>query len=550
MRTTPHRSTAVIVFLLLAVVLVAILTYQALDAARSHRVTAENVLRDYAEAAAHEFAQRISREFEFYGFYPVFRVLSRLDAGNPLQPVPTLDQLADLARNEELQAVSFVSAVFRVDLTTSEFLRGDTASSLPAWLRDTLPGHAASVFEKEWRSAVLTGGQPDPQWFFYELWRNGAGEPKTAYGFGAHVDAVQTLFKSSASHDPLLPPTLLRELDPDSIMTVRIVDANGSILFETGALDTAPYSPYAPRFRGSAPLEARYGGLTALVSLHPHAAERLIIGGLPRSRLPLLIGLVTLTFGVMLTAIYLLRREHDLARLRTDFVSNVSHELRTPLAQIRMFAETLKLKRVRSPAEEHRSLQIIDQEARRLTQLVENLLHFSRSERRATEIAPEHTDIARHVGDIVEAFQPLAEARGTKVVLSGGPPIEADVDRSALEQMLLNLLDNAMKYGPDGQTVNVDVVQRDGHVRVQVDDEGPGIAPSDRKRIWKRFWRHKRLRNEAVAGTGIGLSVVRELATMHGGSTWVEDAPGGGARFVVQLPIGNGERARNQDVPS
>src|SRR5205823_8566778 len=108
----------------------------------------------------------------------------------------------------------------------------------------------------------------------------------------------------------------------------------------------------------------------------------------PRSRLPLLAGLTVLTAALVLIAIVQLRREHELSRLRADFVSGVSHELRTPLAQIRMFSETLLLGRVRSDDERVRSLEIIDQEARRLTHLVENLLHFSRSERRLTRLAP------------------------------------------------------------------------------------------------------------------------------------------------------------------
>src|SRR5206468_1637555 len=112
------------------------------------------------------------------------------------------------------------------------------------------------------------------------------------------------------------------------------------------------------------------------------------LGGLPQSRLPLLLGALGLTAGLIVTALVQLRREYELARLRTDFVSGVSHELRTPLAQIRMFSETLLLGRVRSEEEGRRSLEIIDQEARRLTHLVENLLHFSRSERQVTRLSP------------------------------------------------------------------------------------------------------------------------------------------------------------------
>jgi signal transduction histidine kinase len=103
--------------------------------------------------------------------------------------------------------------------------------------------------------------------------------------------------------------------------------------------------------------------------------------------------------------------------------------------------------------------------------------------------------------------------------------------------MLLNLLDNAVKYGPTGQTVTVGAApQPNGGARIWVDDCGPGVPRPDRERVWDRFWRLERDRGSAVAGSGIGLAVVRELAGLHRGRTWVEDAESGGSRFVVELP--------------
>src|SRR5438445_12247258 len=105
--------------------------------------------------------------------------------------------------------------------------------------------------------------------------------------------------------------------------------------------------------------------------------------------------------------------------------------------------------------------------------------------------------------------------------------------------MLLNLLDNAVKYGPPGQTVTLGLTVTDGRARICVDDQGPGIPPAERERIWERFWRLERDRGSAVAGTGIALAVVRELAALHRGRAWIEDPPGGhagGARFVLEEP--------------
>src|SRR5438445_530399 len=187
------------------------------------------------------------------------------------------------------------------------------------------------------------------------------------------------------------------------------------------------------------------------------------------------------------------------------------------------------------------SLEIIDQEARRLTHLVENLLHFSRSERQAHRVAPEPTWMAPLIRSVVEAFAPLAVPRRVRLRADIADGVVAAVDPEAFRQMLLNLLDNAVKYGPEDQSVTVTLAPADaaGRVRITVDDQGPGIPPAERERIWERFWRLERDRGSAVAGTGIGLAVVRELAALHRGRAWIEDPPGGhgsGARFVLEVP--------------
>jgi signal transduction histidine kinase len=114
--------------------------------------------------------------------------------------------------------------------------------------------------------------------------------------------------------------------------------------------------------------------------------------------------------------------------------------------------------------------------------------------------------------------------------------VVASVDDDALRQVLLNLLDNAVKYGPEGQEIRVGVTPESAGVRVWVEDEGPGIPPGDRERIWKRFFRLDAHRESSVAGTGTGLTVVRDLVALHGGRSWVEPGERGGARFVVEFP--------------
>ena len=296
---------------------------------------------------------------------------------------------------------------------------------------------------------------------------------------------------------------------------------------------------YAPTFAARDSFEhPMMGGIRVQVALRPDVAPKLAIGGMPRSNVPMLLSLLALTAVLVVAALLQLHREYELSRLRADFVSGVSHELRTPLAQIRMFSETLLLGRVRSEGERVRSLEIVDQEARRLTHLVENLLHFSRSERQATRLSPAAAPLAPLVREAVEAFAPLAAARGVTFRTELRDGLVAPVDAEALRQMLVNLLDNAVKYGPADQTITVGLESGDGKARIRVEDQGPGVPAADRERIWDRFWRLERDRGSAVAGTGIGLSVVRELVALHGGRAWAEEGRGGtGARFVLELPL-------------
>jgi two-component system phosphate regulon sensor histidine kinase PhoR len=261
----------------------------------------------------------------------------------------------------------------------------------------------------------------------------------------------------------------------------------------------------------------------------------LVVGGLPGNRVPLLLLLVVLTAGLLGVALFQLRRHEQLARLRTDFVSGVSHELRTPLAQIRWFAELLQLGKLRTDEERARSAAIIDQEARRLTYLVENVLSFSRSEKGAERVAIAPTPIAPEIHGAIELFLPLARSRRMTVQVDVPTGLLAMADRNALRQIVLNLLDNAAKYGPAGQTIRVRGEAVGHRVRLTIEDEGPGVPASDRDRIWEPYVRLNRDAEAATGGSGIGLSVVRELVTMQHGTVTVDRAESGGARFIIDL---------------
>jgi signal transduction histidine kinase len=257
---------------------------------------------------------------------------------------------------------------------------------------------------------------------------------------------------------------------------------------------------------------------------------------MPRSRLPSLVGLFALSAGLLVLVLYQLGRQQELVRMRSEFVSGVSHELRTPLAQIRLLAELLRHGKLPGEESRERSLRIIDQEARRLSFLVEGILSFSALDR--DKVVPTLTDVAAEVDEIVAGFEPLASTHSVRLDTTLERGLVANVDRSAMRQMLLNLLDNAVRYGPDGQTVRVTTESANGTWRLVVEDQGKGIPATERERIFEPYYRLNRDARGEKGGSGIGLAVVRGLVEKHGGRVIVDDAASGsGARFAIELPV-------------
>jgi signal transduction histidine kinase len=222
----------------------------------------------------------------------------------------------------------------------------------------------------------------------------------------------------------------------------------------------------------------------------------------------------------------------------------VSHELRTPLAHVNALSETLLLGRAESPEQAQRWLRAIHREGRRLSVLTENVLLHARGERRGIRDAPQWTDIGAVIHDAVSLVEAQAQSRSARIVIAGTANGAGGwVDAAAVRQIVINFIENALKFGPEGQTVTVSVDIEHAEtagagalLRLSVDDEGPGIDPADRDRIWQPFVRLAE-GGSAPAGTGLGLSVVRQLVAELGGGWSVCDAPGGGTRFSVELPL-------------
>lgn len=536
-RQRVQRSRTLLLASLLActLVLATMLAYEAHEAAVSHRATAERALHDYAAVAAWELVAGVNDELQTTvgtALAPVTR--ARATTPYELLPAPTV--LAATA-DGVLRCPSGGDSsrfYFRIDFRDGSLATAgaNVSPAMRRWLTDTIASHVRGVFQPDWNYAVILGRLANelPVAIAYSVKYAEHRAPIAAYGIRTCADAVgPAMLGDVAARRALLPVSATGGARNDSILAITVRNPEGKVVFQMPPAG-AVASPYA----ADVPFD-QVGGLTVHAAIRPRAVELLALGALPESRVPILVGLLTLTAAMVVLAVLQLRREHELSRLRSDFISGVSHELRTPLSQILLFAETLNLGRVRTDDERHAATGVIVQEGRRLMHLVENILHFSRAERRMTRLGPEPIDLNHAVQEIIDDWMPLAASADVRLETQFAPDAFAIADRSALRQMVLNLLDNAVKYGRRAQTVTVGTSTRGDRVRLWIDDQGEGIPERDRERVWTSFYRLDRHANSAVAGSGIGLYVVRELARQHGGDSWIEDAPGGGARVVIEL---------------
>jgi signal transduction histidine kinase len=231
-------------------------------------------------------------------------------------------------------------------------------------------------------------------------------------------------------------------------------------------------------------------------------------------------------------------RELQLAKLKSDFVSNVSHELRTPLALIRLYAETLELGRVSTPGKQHEYHEIIRKESERLTGLINNILDFSRIEAGKKEYTFRETDVADLVRSTLESYRYEIEQSGFQFeqkIDDDLPPVQ--LDREAIARSLLNLVNNAVKYSSTEKYLGVRLYRTNGNLNLEVADRGIGIPPSEQAKIFDKFYRVCDPLVHNTKGSGLGLSLVRHIIQAHGGEVAVESTPGQGSKFIIILPV-------------
>jgi signal transduction histidine kinase len=331
------------------------------------------------------------------------------------------------------------------------------------------------------------------------------------------------------------------------VLAVRAEDVRSAVEAARSARGMATPFRFAEAGSPGEPLGENLPGLRAVLTRGPETSSG---AAAPNRQRMFYVLSLSLVIGLSFVGGYLLwrdtRRESRLAELRSQFVSSVSHELKTPLTSIRMFAESLQMKDSAANRRHAEYLDIIVSESERLTRLLNNVLEFSRIERGEKHYHMQTAALADSVQAAARAMRfPLTERQfDFQVDISPDvPPMPIDGD--AIEQAVLNLLSNAMKYSGLNRHIELRLLRQNGHARIEVADRGLGIAPADQKHIFEKFYRAPTPESRAISGTGLGLSLVAHIAEAHGGQVEVSSTLGEGSTFSICLPLDAAEGGAN-----
>lgn len=357
---------------------------------------------------------------------------------------------------------------------------------------------------------------------------------------------LRELKKVEAEHSRTLAQESARSLAlvHNMVEGVLLLDAEGNVLLANAAM------------RGLFNMRGDPKGRTVMEALRLHQAQQIVertlvegraldveievprLGG-PSSSFQINCARIDDTAGITQGVVLVfndITRLKQLEDTRREFVANVSHELRTPLSIIKGYAETL----ITLPPDPDNTLKfagIIERHADRLTLLVDDLLTISSIESGQMVMECKPLELARSVQSVMDALQRKAEDRGVLLNNNVALNVRVNADGVRLLQVLTNLIDNAIKYGREDGNVEVDAEEDpEGFIVISVSDDGTGIPPESRDRVFERFYRVDKARSRDAGGTGLGLSIVKHLVHAHDGRVWVEESASGGAKFCLTLP--------------
>jgi signal transduction histidine kinase len=541
------------------VVVSAFAVHESMRNARERKAAAERTVRDYAMFASYLYTTRAYLFARDRALYEAYRPIHPSDPWirSELPPVTALAAIPDTTERCGPSA-QWPIYRFRLDLPSRSltYAGGRPAPQIDAIIRDSIPKLANGRWVKSAGFGYLfVDGPGGRETVAYSPVVDSARNVLAVYGYRSCYGVRDTtdysnIYRVVKVLPPMMPGyieertrstpmgasvdtsvTMMASKWPagmpaESLLTLTITDAAKKTIYQAPKGDGE-----SSNFYGVAPL-GYIGPTTFSVALRPNVARHLVVGGIPDSRVPASVLLLVGSIVLAIAGFASLRSEVRLVNSRQRFLANVSHELRTPLQQILMFVQLLRLGRTRTESERDRSLEIIERETHRLISLSNSVLAATKAEHQLRS-AP--VDVAHVVQTAADFFAPLAAARKMRIELDVAEPAIARGDPGAIRQILINVLDNAAKYGPIGQTITIGVREDGKMVRLWVDDSGPGIPASEQKNVWKPFFRVGGTLDDSTGGAGLGLAIVRDLATAMDADAALSTTPLGGTRFTLLL---------------
>jgi len=327
--------------------------------------------------------------------------------------------------------------------------------------------------------------------------------------------------------------TVLKESQPSEEVRIALLDSAERILFPEG-LSTATVVLIKPFSRFE---ELASGTKLALVAIGENPLETISSKSLIIYYILLGSVIVLIAFGI----VFIFRdisRDERISVMKSEFIANVSHEIKTPIATIRTLAENLKEGWVTGEEKQREYFSLIDREAQYLTHLVENILDFSRIEKAKKSYRMEATSMGDSTKKAIESFRWLVDGQGViiKENIENDLPL-CILDAEAYERALLNLLDNAVKYSREDKVIEISVRLQVDSIIIAISDHGIGISKKDSEKIFEKFFRSPIPDGRKIPGSGIGLTLVKEIIEAHGGTIKVESEIGKGSTFILSFPL-------------
>lgn len=349
------------------------------------------------------------------------------------------------------------------------------------------------------------------------------------FGVKTDIKNLEALFKDIWENQKILPRSVAGEKTKDELLAIEILSTNGSQIFSSG-------NPSGKKISVKGNLGSEFGILQEKMAISKQAGLNLMNAGIHGESNIILFVLFSLAAGLGIIAFLQFKHETKLIRMKRDFISNISHELRTPVTQIRMFSETLLNGRTRNEEERKKSLQIIERKSKKLSHLISNILDFSEKENRILKTRPEKVKVDNEVKQVVQEFKPLTESASIDINLEL-EPTTACINPSGFKQILSNVLDNAIKYGPEEQQIDIILRKGKNNIILSIADEGPGIPEEQHDKVWEANWRQNDSSSRSETGSGIGLYVVRQYLNQMNGTAEIKNRDNEGIEFEFKFPL-------------